>query len=57
MNKYTCEFVICSLGVFDSTLKAKFEIGVRGEGFVELKDLELDLSVGSAKVSISFMNF
>jgi len=57
VNKCTCEFVICRLEVFESTLKVKLELRVIEFDFVELKDLKLDLSVGSAKVSISFMNF
>ena len=57
MNKYTCEFVICRVELFQSALKVKFELGVKNDGFVEIKALELDVSVGSAKVSITFMNF
>ena len=57
MNNHTCVFVICRLELFQSTLNIRFVLNVKDDGFVELKELELDVAVGSAKVSISFMNF
>jgi hypothetical protein len=55
--KYTCEFVICRADLFDMTLKINFELNVKADQTVEVKILVLDVTVGSAVVSISFMNF
>ena len=40
-----------------ATLNIKLDINPKEDGFLELVDLELDVSIGSATVSISFMNF
>jgi hypothetical protein len=39
------------------TLNVVLELAVKDDQTVEVKNLELDVSVGSGKVSISFMNF
>jgi len=57
VNKHTCEFVICRVDLFDGKLNIQLQLGIKADGFLELKVLKLDVSIGSAKVSISFMNF
>jgi hypothetical protein len=57
MNKYTCEFVICRVDLFDITLKINIELAVREDQTLEFKNLVLDVILGSGRVSISFMNF
>lgn len=57
MTKYTCEFVIRRADLFDMTLNVKLDLGVKPDQTVEIKNLELDVTLGSGKVSISFTNF
>ena len=56
MTKYTCEFVTCSAQLFQITLKVALELGVKADDTVEVRTLELDVTLGSGKVSISVMN-
>ena len=39
------------------TLKITLELAVKADQTIEVKDLVLDVTLGSGKVSISFMNF
>jgi hypothetical protein len=56
-NKYMCEFVICRADLNAMTLKVALELAVKADQTVEVKNLILDVTLGSGTVSISFMNF
>jgi hypothetical protein len=56
VTKHTCGFVISRADLNDMTLKVKLELSVKADDTVEVKNLELDVTLGSAKVSISFVN-
>jgi hypothetical protein len=57
VSKYICEFVICRADLNDMTLKVQLELAVKDDQTVEVKELVLDVTLGSGRVSISFMNF
>ena len=57
VNKYTYEFVICRADLNAMTLKIVLELAVKADQTVEVKNLVLDVTLGSGRVSISFMNF
>jgi hypothetical protein len=57
VTKYTWEFVTCRAELRTWTLKVILELAVKDDQTVEVKNLELDLTLGSASVSISVMYF
>ena len=49
--------MICRADLYDMTLKVQLELAVKEDQTVEVSSLVLDVTLGSGRVSISFMNF